>query len=392
MTRRRLQRLLRTSLVLFVAIPLINPPARGFKRSAGVYQVGQAPKYIINVDLNRDGIPDLITANFGGNSVSVLLGRTGGTFAPAVTYSVGQNPTSIAAADFNEDGNLDIAVANVNKSCSTCTASLSLLLGNGDGSFQPARSIAVDGMSAAVAAGDFNGDGHVDLASGDNGGGFVYVLLGAGDGSFAAPVGYPAGSVAHNIVASDFNGDGNLDLAVANYGSNNVSVLLGYGDGTFRAAVNYPVGTNPHNVIFTDLDGDGKWDLITADQNSNTISVLFGNGDGSFRAAVTYASSPNPASIAALDYNNDGHIDLAVTNSGCIYGNPGCSFSGTGTLLFRNNGSGGMQSDVTYAKGTGSDAITAGDFNGDGKTDLAIARLSSSTVEVLLGSGDGTFH
>lgn len=378
----------RLILAACVASFLASLPAFASRRPSGLYPVGAAPKYVIIQDLNGDGVPDVVTANFNDNTISVLLGISNGNFAAAVEYPVGPNPTSIAATDFNEDGRIDLVVANVNKTCTNCTASLSLLLGNGDGTFRPATSIAVDGMSAAVATGDLNNDGHADIVAGDSN--RIFVLLGHGDGTFAPPVGFTAGDTAHNIVLWDFNFDGNLDIAVANYDSNDVAVLMGNGDGTFKSPVNYPVGSNPHNVILADVNGDHFVDLITANQNSNNISVLLGNPDGTFQSAVNYASSPNPSSIAAIDYDLDGKIDLAVTNSGCVSGGD-CNFGPSNVLLFHNIGGGRFQSSLVYSVGTGADAIASGDLDGDGKTDLAVGGLEANTLEILISAGNGTF-
>lgn len=358
--------------------------------ASSIYPVGSTPKYLIVIDLNQDGISDIVTANFNSNNISVLMGRSDGTFAPAVNYAVGVNPTSLAPADFNGDGKMDLATANVNNNCPTCTGSVSLLLGNGDGTFQqPAVSVAVDGTSAAVAAAHLNMDRLADLVVGDTT--QLFVLLGRGNGTFLTPAAYATGEVPHNIVVWDFNMDGKPDTVSANYNSNNVSVLLGAGSGDFRPAVNYPVGTKPHEVVLADLNGDNLLDLITANQNSNNISVLLSNGDGTFQPAVNYPSSPNPSSIATGDFNGDGRTDLAISNSGCLSGVT-CTFGGTDVTVLLNMGNGVFQAAGTYVLGSGAAAIRSGDFDRDGKLDLAIGCLANNSVIVLFGNGDGTFR
>jgi hypothetical protein len=181
---------------------------------------------------------------------------------------VGTNPASVAVGDFNGDGKLDLAVAN------SASNNVSVLLGNGDGTFQAAVNYAVGTNPASVAVGDLNGDGKLDLAVANIGSNNVSVLLGNGDGTFKAAVNYAVGSSPYSVAVGDFNGDGKLDLAVANPGSNNVSVLLGNGDGTFQTAVNYAVGSYPYSVAVGDFDGDGRMDLAVANHGSNNVSIL----------------------------------------------------------------------------------------------------------------------
>jgi hypothetical protein len=145
----------------------------------------------------------------------------------------------------------------------------------------------------------------------------ISILLGNGDGSFQNPVLYPAGTNSRVGIVADFNSDGNLDLAVANYTDNDVSILLGNGDGSFRAPLNYPVGANPNALKGADVNGDGKLDLITANQGSNSVSVLLGNGDGTFHTHTDYPAGLGPSDVAVGDFNADGRLDLAIAdNSG----------------------------------------------------------------------------
>ena len=162
----------------------------------------------------------------------------------------------------------------------------------------------------SVATGDFNGDGKLDLVVANNVS-TVSVFLGNGDGTFQPAVNYAAGSSPKAVAVGDFNGDGKLDLAVANAFSNNVSILFGNGDGTFQPAVNYSVPCCPSSVALGDFNGDGKLDLVVT---TNSASVLLGNGDGTFQPALNYAAGSSPATVAVGDFNGDGKLDLAVTD------------------------------------------------------------------------------
>ena len=354
------------------------------------FGVGVNPAGVAVGDFNGDGKLDLASANYGmsSNNVSILIGNGDGTFQPVVNYSVpnGALPAAVAVGDFNGDGKLDLAVAHGGDEY------VSVLLGNGDGTFQPALNYGVGagGVSYSVAVGDFNGDGKLDLVVANNsGGGFgsdcVSVLLGNGDGTFRTAANYNAGSWPFSVAVGDFNRDGKLDLVVANDASNNLSVLLGNGDGTFQAAVNYNVGSQPTSVMVGDFNADGKLDLVATNLGSNTVSVLLGNGDGTFKPAVDYNSGSNPRWTGIADVNGDGKPDLVVANNAVNGGT-----SSVSVLLGIGNGT--FQTAVNYSAGVEPEAIAVGDFDGDGRLDIAVADLadSSSTVFVLL-SGTVSF-
>jgi hypothetical protein len=195
---------------------------------------------------------------------------------------------------------------------------VSVLLGNGDGSFQAARAFGVGISPLSVAVGDFNGDGAADLVVAD--GYFlsdsVYVLLGNGNGSFQAPRNYTVGIGPVSVTVGDFLGNGALDLAVANAGSDSVSVLLGNGDGSFQAASNFSAGSFPASVAVGDFNGDGIPDLVTANFRSQDVSVLLGNGDGSYQASQNFRVANVSVSVAGGGFNGDGWPDVVVANAG----------------------------------------------------------------------------
>ena len=323
------------------------------------------PQSVTLGDFNGDGNADIATANQRG-TVSVLLGNGDGTFQAAENYPTNGESESVAVGDFNGDGKEDLVVANLR-------SGVSVLLGNGDGTFRAAVNYGA-GFGPSVAVGDFNGDGKADLVT-VNVGGNVSVLLGNGDGTFRPAVNYGAGSGPMSVAVGDFNGDGRADLAVANLTSNSVSVLLGNGDGTFQAAVNYGTGVYSFAVAVADFNGDGKPDLVVANYRDNDLSVLLGNGDGTFHAAVNYGAGAKPTSIAVGDFNGDGKPDLVVAN-----------IARDNVSVLLGNGDGTFHAAVNYGTGTGSEPISVavGDFNEDGRADIGVANQLSNSVSVLL--------
>src|SRR5437667_12975 len=215
----------------------------------------------------------------------------------------------------------------------------------------------------------------------------------AGSVSFASPQVYGVGLGPWAVAVGDFSGGGGLDLVATNDCANPISVLLGNGDGTFGPAQIFYVAPNPQVVTVRDLNGDGKLDLAVANSGSTVVSVLLGRGDGTFQPPLTYEVGDfNPTYVAVGDVNGDGKLDLVVPTYGCFYYAPCPIVSQTVSVLL-GNGDGTFQPARLFAAGSGPNSVVVGDFNHDGKTDLAVADYGPSTqrattVSVLLGNGD----
>jgi Bacterial Ig-like domain (group 3)/FG-GAP-like repeat len=339
------------------------------------------------------------------------------SFLPALSYSSGGDAVSaVAVADVNRDGIPDLIAANVCSTSTDCSnGSVGVLLGNGDGTFQPAVTYLAAREIDAVAVADVNGDGKPDLVVATPCGnlgctqGSVGVLLGNGNGTFQAVVNYDSGGEGpQSVLVADVSGDSRADLVVANYDSGTVGVLLGNGDGTFQPAVSYTVGFFLSGVNFVavgDVNGDGKPDLIgtivcfvSTNCTNGSVGVLLGNGDGTFQSVVRYPSNgTNANSVAITDVNGDGKPDLLVANF-CL-NKANCGSGGVSVLL--GNGDGSFQAAVTYASGgIGAISLVVGDLNGDGQNDVAVTNrcvdrincFDNGSVGVLLGRSTGTFQ
>jgi hypothetical protein len=309
--------------------------------------------------------------------LEALEDRTVLSYVSATNFPAGLFPGGAVAGDFTGNGKIDLAVTNG----SSNSPGIAILLGNGDGTFQTPYNVGPTGTTGAIVEGDFRGDGKIDLAVVD-GTNSVGVLLGNGDGTFQPVVNYAVPGVT-GLAVGDFNGDSKPDLVAISFTNSTVSVLLGNGDGTFQPAVQTPTGNNPISVATADFNGDGKLDLVFSNANSGTVSLMAGNGNGTFQVPVPVVTLPYVAgNIAAADLAGNGKQDLVITSGG-----------GPSQInVAMGNGDGTFQSPVTYTDPfVNSLPVTLADVNGDGKPDMLLGNVTDSSVSVLLNNGDGTF-
>jgi hypothetical protein len=365
---RRQKTLLGTVFVLavicFTASPLLvnaqTVPPVAFANPVD-YTTGTLPFADAVGDFNGDGIPDLAVVNYQSNNVSVLLGNGDGTFQTQSLYTVGTEPSAITVGDFNGDGALDIAVAD------ELGETIAVLINKNDGSgnFNSAVLYAAGHAPRGIATGSLRNNGILDLVVANNLGGDVTVFLGNGDGTFQAGVNYAADTNPKSVALGDFSGNGILDIACANHDTNNVSILMGNGDGTFQAPVDYDTGVDPRHVVTYDFNKDGNLDLAVANGGESTVSILYGNGDGTFQPQIKYNTQTSPRWLAVADYNNDGNLDIASSNydakSVSVLLGTGLSTAGQAFLAAQN-----------YIVGPNPTGLAAGVFTSNGLPDIAV--------------------
>ena len=294
-------------------------------------------------------------------------------FLSPTAYKAGTTVTAVAVGDLNGDAIPDLVTSN------NGSHNISILLGKADGTFKPAANVALSGSPLAITLGDFNGDGKLDVAVTNNGS--ISILLGHGDGTVGPATDIALSDFAFGVTTGDVNGDGLIDLAVSV--TNNVVVLAGKGDGTFAITSTLPVSGANGSVVLADFNNDGRLDLVA--QSRTAVSMFLGNGDGTFIQQANIGSSPGP--MAAGDFNGDGKLDLAISYVPLSFGDPG-SLS-----IYLGNGDGTFG---LFPFGIGLGKLlgppVVGDFNSDGKLDVAVKLGTATPINLMLGNGDGTIQ
>lgn len=352
------------------AAPL-NPSSltRGFVPSQASPIKGEpSVGWVVSGDFDEDGIPDLAILNGSAKgTIGITLGDGQGGFSPVVNYSAGAVPETMAVADLNSDGHLDLVATDFNSGL------VSVLLGNGDGTFKTATTFP-SASPFFVAVADLNDDGVPDLVVSNGLSGTVSVLLGNGDGTFATGVTYPVGKSPRGVAIGDFNHDGVLDLAVSNLTTSTISILLGNGDGTFgkQQLISTP-GVSFYPTV-GDLRRNGILDLIVPSAFTSNVYILLGNNDGTFQTAVPYPVAAAPQSVSLGDIDNDGVLDLVVPDTGA---------DGLVSILI-GKGNGTFAKAQNFTIGNRPVNAAVADFNGDGLLDIGTSDQGSRTATVLL--------
>ena len=382
----------------------VQPNGSSVSRTAtDLTYIGQPGSYTLTATLQGTGgaaltgtvsFLDTENADYLLGSAPVVVGASGLSLSVGPSYPTGASPSSVVAADFNGDGIPDLAVTNVAAGFFT-PGSLSVLLGNGDGTFRNAVSLPTGADPAQLTTADFNNDGIPDLVYTTRLNGNIAVLLGNGDGTFRALPEIAGSSMnSAGVSIGDLNGDGNVDLATVDPYTGLLSVYLGRGDGTFtQVPQQSAAGRNPTSVAIGDFNGDGKQDAVVCNVlvpgngvTPSSLTVFFGNGDGTFNTAQTIPLNPGAEQVLATDFNGDGILDLAVAHSGATPQTL-TILLGTGDGTFVQQGS---DLQIPFLS-----AIASGDLNGDGVVDLVgflgVGPVDSQNVYALLGVGDGTF-
>ena len=274
------------------------------------YRVGKNPTSVSTGDFNADGITDIVTTNIGNNSISLLFGNGDGTFREQVIIPTCQEPRSHTLGDYNQDGFVDMAVA--------CSGSdlVRILFGHETGILSNGPNYAMHRTPVALAGGDINNDQKEDLLvamRNDK----LQVLLGRGNGSFQKGAEYEYGDTPTSVALKDLDGDGMLDAAVANGGpmTNGVSIWLGNGDGTFQDPTDYRTGKRPLAVRFADFNNDLKTDMLVINMQQDSFTVFLGNGNGTFQEGKDDGADAGPVFGLTRDFNGDRLTDVAIVNT-----------------------------------------------------------------------------
>ncbi len=336
--------------------------------------VGLNPAFVTTADLTGNGVQDIITANLGSNDLTILMGNGDGTFQAPIEVPAGSEPSSVAIGDFVGNGRPDLAVTNLDG------GGVRILVNNGNGTFTPGSTIPVGVGLIASVAGHFTGSGRLDLAVADFKGGMLDILQNQGGGSFAVVQQIPTGSLPTSVIAADFNGDGRSELAVACAGNDTVRIYDQQAGGFVPATV-LQAPTDPFSLVAADFTGSGRIDLAASSYGAGAVTIFPGNGDGTFATGRTIPVGSSTTGLAAADFNRDGRIDLVAAD-----------LISTDVYVLLSNGNGDFQPPTPPSIPSASPNVIAVDLNGDGIPDLIVPDYSANDISILIGRGDGTFR
>lgn len=357
------------AVIFLPACDLPQPPPDLFYKF-DVMAVGQGPAHLITADLNLDGEPDLVSANTKNSTLSILYGKGDGSFKSALNLNVAAEPTMSAVGDIDRDGYPDLAVN------ARGAKMFVVLQGNGDGSFRKPIPTRTGKVPLNIILGDYNHDNNLDAAvtlTFDK----MELYMGTGDGRFKKGATYQTGSRSFSGVTEDFNEDGHLDIALAASSSSasSIRIFMGNGDGTFQKPTRAAEQLVPLAVVASDMNADGKPDLVFAAGQGDNMYLLISNGDGTFKDPITFSGGGGPFALTAGNFNPDKLKDVAVANS------RSSSFS----LVIRNpNGTFKYPTRDYVIEGGTPLAITSGDYNHSGMSDIAVASNAKNTIEIYL--------
>jgi len=339
--------------------------------TAKSYAVGSTPNSVAIADLNGDGKLDLVVSNLSG-TVSVLLGNGDGTFQTAQTFTAGTDIPSVSAVDLNGDTKPDLVIRDFTAN----GGQVGVLINNGDGTFGSVRLLPNISAASSFAVGDLDGDLKMDIMVGDGGTpSAVHVFLGNGDGTFQGPIDVSLSRAPESIYLADFNLDGRPDLCVSVF--NGLEVFFGNGDGTFQSPSLVPTGFSTFTLLLRDLNQDGKTDIAAfvhgIFSRTTSFETKLGNGDGTFQAGISNGNTSGALSVLE-DFDGDTVPDAVSQDAGSIF-------------LWLNNGDGTFQTPVSFPAGASSSGISAADLNKDGASDLIVTNPQQNAVSVLLNAG-----
>ncbi|CAF1619070.1 unnamed protein product [Rotaria sp. Silwood1] len=338
-----------------------------------IYSTGALPEGVGVDDFNNDTQLDIVVANYGDNSVSILLGYGNGSFANQMKYSAGSGPSAVAIDDFNNDNKLDIVVTNWKAN------TMSILLGYGNGVFEKPMIYSTGSSPSSVAVGDFNMDTQLDI-----------VVANLNEKSVSVYLGYPKegflnqmrlissnGSRPKSFAIGDFNKDGQMDIAVANSGTNNIGIFLRYDNGSFANQITYSTDSSPWSIAIGDFNNDVILDIVVANRDSDNVGVFLGYSNGSFSGQKMFTTGFNsqPNMIAVGDFNNDTLLDIIVANYGT---------NNIGVLLGYGNGSFANVKLFRSSYGSHPFSISVGDLDSDGKLDFVVANEGAENLNTFL--------